>query len=66
MNSHDITVAGYLAIASSGVALELLSHRWQSKIPSFEQVLSRLMRTRSGRIGVVAGWAWLGMHFFAR
>ena len=66
MNSHDITVAGYLAIAYSGAALELLSHRSQSRIPSFGQVLGRLMRTRSGRIGVVAGWAWLGMHFFAR
>ena len=66
MNGHDITVAGYLAIASSGVALELLSHRPRSRVPSFGQVLGRLMRTRSGRVGVVAGWAWLGMHFFAR
>jgi len=66
MSSHDITVAGYLAIASSGVVLELLSHRSHSRIPSFGHVLRRLMRTRSGRFGVVAGWAWLGMHFFAR
>ncbi|HEV8621933.1 MAG TPA: DUF6186 family protein [Actinomycetota bacterium] len=66
MNSHDVTVAGYLVIVSSGVGTELLSHRSGSRIPSFGKVLSRLMRSRSGRVGVVAGWAWLGMHFFAR
>jgi hypothetical protein len=65
MNSHDVTVAGYLVIASSGVGIELLGHRSSSRIPSFGEVLSRLMRSRSGRVGVVAGWAWLGMHFFA-
>jgi hypothetical protein len=29
-------------------------------------VFSRVMRTRSGRVGVMAGWVWLGLHFFAR
>jgi hypothetical protein len=29
-------------------------------------VLRRAMRTRSGRVGVIAGWAWIGIHFFAR
>ena len=24
------------------------------------------MRTRAGRIGILAAWAWLGMHFFKR
>ena len=66
MNGHDVTVAGYTVIVFSGVGLQLLSRRPGSRIPSIGSVLSRVMRSRSGRVGVVAGWAWLGMHFFAR
>jgi hypothetical protein len=29
-------------------------------------LLRRVMRTRSGRVGVLVGWAWLGVHFLAR
>jgi hypothetical protein len=29
-------------------------------------VLTRAMRTRTGRVGVLVAWAWLGLHFFAR
>jgi Family of unknown function (DUF6186) len=66
MNSHDVTVAGYLVIAFSGVGLELYARRAQSRILTIGTLLSQLMRTRSGRVGVVAAWAWLGLHYFAR
>jgi hypothetical protein len=29
-------------------------------------VLSRIMRTRTGRVGMPVAWAWLGLHFFAK
>lgn len=66
MNSHDLTVAGYLLVVSAGVGLQLLSSREGSPIPPLGAVLHRVMRTRSGRVGVMAAWAWLGIHFFAR
>jgi hypothetical protein len=66
MNGHDVTVAGYVLIASSGVGLEVYARQGRSRIPTIGTVLSRVMRTRSGRVGVVAAWAWLGMHYFAR
>ncbi|HYT26101.1 MAG TPA: DUF6186 family protein [Actinomycetota bacterium] len=66
MSSHDVTVAGYLLVASAGVGVELLSSREGSRIPTLGTLLSRVMRTRSGRVGVIAGWAWIGVHFFAR
>jgi Family of unknown function (DUF6186) len=65
MNTHDLTVAGYALIVAAGVALQLLSSRPGSPVPSLGAVLGRVMRTRSGRVGVIAGWAWLGIHFFA-
>jgi hypothetical protein len=66
MSSHTLTIAVYVAFALVGVGLELMSHGKRSRIPSLGTVFSRAMRTRSGRVGIVAGWAWLGLHFFAR
>jgi len=66
MSAHDVTIAVYALIAVAGVGLQVLSYGAGSRIPSLGTVCSRVMRTRSGRLGVVAGWAWLGLHFFAR
>jgi Family of unknown function (DUF6186) len=66
MNSHDVTIAGYLMIAALAGVLQLMSLREGSRIPSFGRLMSRIMRTRTGRVGMAVGWAWLGLHFFAR
>jgi hypothetical protein len=66
MSSHDLTVAGYVLIVLAGVCLQLLSAREGSPVPPLGDVLRWAMRTRSGRVGVIAGWAWIGIHFFAR
>ena len=66
MSSRDLTIAGYLVLALLGLALQIRSASQRSKIPSFGTVLGRVMRTKTGRVGVMAGWAWLGLHFFAR
>ena len=66
MNSHDVTLAIYAFFALAGLGVELRSRSPGSRIPSLATAFSRVMRTRSGRVGVVAGWVWLGLHFFAR
>jgi len=66
MSTHALTVAGYVLIVLCGIVLQLLSYRTNARIPSLGTVFSRVMRTRSGRVGLVAGWAWLGLHFLAR
>ncbi len=66
MNSHDVTVLGYLFFVVAILVLQGLSLREGSRIPSLGVVFSRVMRTRSGRVGMMAGWAWVGLHFFAR
>ncbi len=33
---------------------------------TFSQVITRVMRSRTGRVGVLVAWAWLGLHFFAK
>ncbi|MGE5227132.1 MAG: DUF6186 family protein [Planctomycetaceae bacterium] len=66
MTSRDLTLLGYLAIASTVLVLEVVAIRGSRAIATFGQVLGRVMRTRAGRIGVLAGWAWFGLHLFAR
>jgi hypothetical protein len=66
MTSRAITILGYLLIVGCGIALELSSRRPGSPVPSLKAVLRRVMGTRSGRIGLMTAWAWLGVHFLAR
>ncbi len=66
MSSHDLTVLGYVLLLLAGVVLQVLATRNPARIPSLGDVLSRVMRTRTGRVGVLVAWAWLGLHFFAR
>jgi hypothetical protein len=36
------------------------------QIPAAAAAGARIMRTRTGRVGVLVAWAWLGLHFFAK
>ena len=66
MSTHDLTIVVYLLIAGTGAVIQLLAWRGRLNVPTFGQLMSRVMGTRSGRVGVMAGWAWLGLHFLAR
>ncbi len=66
MISRYVTIFGYVLVLLAGVVVELLATRNQAQIPSLGQVLTRVMRTRTGRVGVLVAWVWLGLHFFAR
>lgn len=66
MNSHTITIAGYLAVVAAVIVLQLLAAFTRAPVPTLGQVLTRIMRTRTGRVGVLVAWAWIGLHFFAR
>ena len=65
MTSHQITIAGYLIILAANVTLQVLATRTRAPVPSFGELLTRAMRTRTGRVGVLVAWAWIGLHFFA-
>jgi hypothetical protein len=48
------------------IVLEILARRPGSRIPTVGQWLGYLMRPKIGRVLVLAGWWWLGWHYFAR
>jgi hypothetical protein len=66
MTSHDLTLAVYVFIGVTALSLQVLGSTGRSRIPSLGAVFSSVMHARSTRIGVVAGWMWLGLHLFAR
>jgi len=66
MNSHEVTIAGYLVAEAGIVLMQVLATRTRAPVPSLGDLLTRAMRTRTGRVGVLVAWAWIGLHFFAR
>ncbi|HWD09569.1 MAG TPA: DUF6186 family protein [Actinomycetota bacterium] len=66
MAARVITEVGFAAFFVIGIVLQLLAMRPGSRVPTLGAVITRAMRTRSGRVGIIAGWVWLGLHFFAR
>lgn len=66
MTGRVITIAGYAIIIATLFGLEIAGRRKTAAIPTLGQVLSCAMRPRTGRLLILAGWLWLGWHFFAR
>ncbi|HUC59034.1 MAG TPA: DUF6186 family protein [Streptosporangiaceae bacterium] len=66
MSSHDVTVTGFLIILAGVIATEVAARTGAASVPTFSQVMTRIMRTRTGRVGMLVAWAWLGLHFFAK
>ena len=66
MTPHQATTAFYATLVVVGVGLEFVALHPGSRIPTFGAVIGRIGHTRSGRVGLLAAWAWLGLHFFAR
>lgn len=65
MAARFVTEAGFAAFFVLAILLDIAGRK-TDKIPAFGQMITRAMRTRSGRVGVIAGWVWIGLHFFAR
>jgi Family of unknown function (DUF6186) len=59
-----VTVA-WLALAAAGLTLELASRR-KARITSLAVIGSAIASRRLGRLGLVAAWALVGWHLFAR
>ena len=66
MTSHDVTIAGYVVVALGAVGLEVAARSHRFDVQTLGTALSRgdAQPGRPDRHG--RGWAWVGMHFFAR
>jgi len=61
--TRDLSILAFVVTVG---AVVLLGRRERSKVPSAEELLSRVMTTRTGRACSLLFWVWVGWHFFAR
>jgi hypothetical protein len=66
MTSHQVTIGGYLLVLAGIVVLQVLGAWTRAPVPSLGDLFTRAMRSRTGRVGMLVAWAWIGLHFFAR
>ncbi len=66
MTPRTAIVAGFAAILALVIATDLLARRPGSGVRPLGVTLAAALRTRGGRIVVLAVWLWLGWHFLAR
>jgi Family of unknown function (DUF6186) len=66
VSDRAITVIGFVVIIAALAALEFLARRKIARIPTLGEWLGFVMRRPAGRALVLAGWLWLGWHYFAR
>ena len=61
-----IVIVAWLGLMAAGVVWEVRCHRSGSRWTSLSDLGSRLGGRRPGRIVLVALWAFVGWHVFAR
>jgi hypothetical protein len=65
MTWRIVTFAGFAIIAGAGAGWAVIT-AYRPNSVTFGQALRGLTRTTTGRLLMLAGWAWLGWHLFAR
>jgi hypothetical protein len=63
MSTHAITLLGYAVIVAVGATLEVVARRGTTSVPTLDTLVRWTLRSRSGRIALLASWAWMGLHF---
>jgi Family of unknown function (DUF6186) len=66
MTTRVITIIGFSVVIAALAVLEIVARRPGSRIPPVGEWLGYLMRPKAGRFLLLAGWVWLGWHYFSR
>lgn len=66
MSSYAVGITGYCVLLAALIGLTLAARRPGVPIASGSRLIASIRRTRTGRILLVLGWAWVGWHLFVR
>jgi len=66
MATRVITIIGFCTVIAALIVLEIVARRPGSRVPTLGEWLGYLMRQKTGRVLLLAGWLWLGWHYFSR
>jgi hypothetical protein len=61
--SRVITLAGFLIIAITFIALNFYSSRKPDRLVPLGDLVTKLISDRSTRLALFAFWWWVGYHF---
>ncbi|HEX5586911.1 MAG TPA: DUF6186 family protein [Acidimicrobiia bacterium] len=64
--SRAVTIAGWIVIVAAIVAASATAVVTHGRFPSFAALLREVSQHVVVRVLLLAGWAWLGWHFFVR
>jgi hypothetical protein len=66
VSSYAVGITGYCVLLAALIGLTLAARRPGVPIASGSRLIASIRRTRTGRILLVLGWAWVGWHLFVR
>ena len=66
MSSYSVGILGYCLVVAVLVGLAFAARRPGVPIATGSALLASIRRTRTGRILLSLGWAWVGWHLFVR
>lgn len=66
MSSYAIGLTGYCVLFAVMIGLAVAARRPGVPVASGDKLIAGIRRTRTGRILLVLGWAWVGWHLFVR
>jgi hypothetical protein len=66
MTPRAAIIIGFAAILGLVIATDLFARRAKSSVRPLSATLAAALRSRGGRIVILAAWLWLGWHFLAR
>jgi hypothetical protein len=66
MSSYAIGITGYCLLLALLVGMTLVARRPGVPIASGSRLITTIRRTRTGRVLLALGWAWVGWHLFVR
>lgn len=58
-----IVIAGYLVIVVAMVVTDIVARARPDRIAPVDDMLEKVMTSRTVRIGMIAAWWWFGWHF---
>ncbi len=66
MSTFAVGLTGYCLLLALLIGMTIAARHPGVPIASGSRVMATIRRTRTGRILLALGWAWVGWHLFVR
>ena len=60
---RTVVIAGYLVIVAAMIVTEVIARSRPNDIAPVDDMLEKVMTSRTVRLGMIAAWWWFGWHF---